>query len=174
MSKSLVRLVALVGGGAGGMGAFFPNRLNSTRSIHSLAQSLLNLPSPSHASDFGKKNSSFPPSQDFSLENASGWKEGGKECVLRDPSLSKRKALTRALPYAISGEQLIRQWVAIIFHNFLFSDRLHLLIYGTCYACSTPPAPNTTKSLIVLMRDVASASNNLHQSETDGVGHTTG
>ena len=85
---------------------------------------------------------------------------------MRDPSLSKRKALTRALPYAISGEQLIRQWVAIIFHNFLFSDRLHLLIYGTCYACSAPPAPNITKSLIVLMRDVASASNNLHQSET--------
>ena len=57
--------------------------------------------------------------------------------------------------------------MAIIFHNFLFSDRLHLLIYGTCYACSTPPAPTTTKILIVLMRDVASASNNLHQSEAD-------
>ena len=154
------------------MGAFFPNRLNSTRSIHSLAQPLLNLPSPSHASDFGKKNSSFPP-RTFPLKTraATGLL---KECVLRDPSLSKRRALTRALPYAISGEQLIRQWVAIIFHNFLFSDRLHLLIYGTCYACPTPPAPNTTKSLIVLMRDVASASNNLHQSETDGGRHTTG
>ena len=38
--------------------------------------------------------------------------------------------VTRALPHAISGEQLIRQGGAILIYNFLLSDGLNLWIYG--------------------------------------------
>ena len=176
MSKSFVRSVGRVGRRRRRRdGRLFsePPQLNS---LHPLARSVTTQ-SPIAIACIGLwKEKLFLPSQDFSLENASGW----KECVLKDPSPSKRKALgnngrhestslcnLRGLTHSARGGNHISSFSVL--RSFAFVDLRHLicLLHSPGYDYIEMP-------YCVLMRDVASASNNLHQSEADGRRPTTG